>query len=158
MGENYLSIVGHFFSHFIKNTLFGRDVSWGVFKLTKFESFVVIELGPFWEAPGPFLAHNVALSREQLAIQAWRSRRRVSHLNCSKRWCPFAKILKSSKLGENAFTKGFFPVILLKSPDSAETVSTAVFEVVEFTSVVKIDLGTFLGDVGIIFAQRLGLS
>ncbi len=36
--------------------------------------------------------------------------------------------------------------------------SMAVFEVVKFPSIVKIDLGLFLGDQGIIFVQRLGLS
>ncbi len=48
------------------------------------------------------------ITREQLAIQARRSHHRVSHLNCSKGWRSFAKILKSSKIGETAFTKGFF--------------------------------------------------
>ncbi len=100
----------------------------------------------------------MALYREQLAIQARRSHHGVSHLNCSKGWCSFAKILKSSKIGENAFTKGFFPAILLKSPYLDEMASMALFEAVKFTSVVKIDLGLFLGDQGIIFAQRLGVS
>ncbi len=72
--------------------------------------------------------------------------------------CSFAKILKSSKIGDNAFTKAFFSAILLKSPDLDEMASMAVFEVVKFASVVKIDLGIFLGDQGIIFAPRLDLS
>ncbi len=67
-------------------------------------------------------------------------------------------ILKSSKIGENAFTKGFFSAILLKYPDLDKTASVGVFEIVEFASIVKIDLGSFLGDLDIIFTQRLGLS
>ncbi len=43
-----------------------------------------------------------------LAIQARRFHHRVSHPNCSKGWCPFVKILRSSKISENAFTKGLF--------------------------------------------------
>ncbi len=54
--------------------------------------------------------------------------------------------------------RDFFPAILLKSSDFDEMVSMAVFEVVKFASVVKIDLGLFLGDQGIIFAQRSVLS
>ncbi len=54
--------------------------------------------------------------------------------------------------------RDFFSVILLKSSDLDEMTSMAVFEVVEFASVMKIDLGLFLGDQGNIFAQRLGLS
>ncbi len=108
-------------------------------------------------APGPFLAQNVVPSQEQLAIHARQSHHRVSHLNCSKGRCPFAKIFKLFKIGENSFIKGFLPAILLKSPDLDETASIGVFEVVKFTSVVKIDVGSFLGDLGIIFAQRLGL-
>ncbi len=61
-------------------------------------------------------------------------------------------------MGENAFTKRLFPVILLKSLDLDEIVSMAVFEVVKFISIVNIDAGLFLGDQGNIFAQRLGLS
>ncbi len=57
---------------------------------------------------GPLLAQNMGISREQLVIQAQRSHHCVSHLNCSKGWCPFAKILKSSKTDENTFIKGFF--------------------------------------------------
>ncbi len=64
-------------------------------------------------------------------------------LNSSKGWCSFVRILKSSNIGENAFTKGFFSVILLKSPDLDEMASTTVFEVVKFASVVKIDLDYF---------------
>ncbi len=64
-------------------------------------------------------------------------------------------MLKSSEIGENAFTKRFLSVIQLKSSDLDETTSMAVFKVVEFTSVVKTDVGSFLGDLGIIFAQRL---
>ncbi len=37
-------------------------------------------------------------------------------------------------------------------------ISINVFEVIEFVSVVKIDLGSFLGDLDIIFALRLDLS
>ncbi len=54
-------------------------------------------------------------------------------------------------MGENALTKGFFSIILLKSPDLDKTASMGVFEVVEFAPVVNIDLGSFLGDLGIIF-------
>ncbi len=68
------------------------------------------------------------------------------------------KILKLFKVGENAFAKGFFSVILLKFHDLDEMASTDVFKVVKFASIVKINLGLFLGDQGIIFAQRLGLS
>ncbi len=50
--------------------------------------------------------------------------------------------------------RDFFPAILLKSPDFDEMASMTVFEVVKFASVVKIDLGLFLGDQGIILAQR----
>ncbi len=45
-----------------------------------------------------------------------------------------------------------FSAILLKSSDLDEIAFVAVFEVVEFASFVKIDLGSFLGDLGIIFA------
>ncbi len=97
MGENnYLTIVGRFFGNFIKIALFGRDDIWGFFGVTEFESSDIIELGSFLKAPGPLLARNTALSREQLAIQARQSHHDVAHLNCSKGWCSFAKILKSS--------------------------------------------------------------
>ncbi len=112
IGENYLTIVGNFFSNFIKISLFGRDDGQGLFKVAKLESFEIIEVGLFLGAPGPFLAQSVALSWEQLTIQAQWSYHGVSHLNCSKGWCSFAKILKSSKIGENAFAKGFFSAIL----------------------------------------------
>ncbi len=45
-----------------------------------------------------------------------------------------------------------FSTISLKSPDLDKMTSVAVFEVVEFTSVMKIDVGSFLCDLGIIFA------
>ncbi len=102
-------------------------------------------------ASGPLLAQNMALSREQLAIQALQSHHRVFHLNCKKGWCPFVKILKSSKMDKNALTKGHFSAILLKSSDLDETKSMGIFEGVEFVSVVKIDVGSFLGDLDIIF-------
>ncbi len=54
--------------------------------------------------------------------------------------------------------RDFFSAILLKSPDLDEMASMIVLEVVKFSSIVKIDLGLFLGDQGIIFAQRLSLS
>ncbi len=54
--------------------------------------------------------------------------------------------------------RDFFSAYLLKSPDLNEIVSMAVFEVVKFASVVKIDLGLFLCDQDIIFVQKLGLS
>ncbi len=100
----------------------------------------------------------MVLSQEQLAIQARRSHHGVSHLNCSKGWCSSAKILKLSKICESGFNKRFFSAMLLKYPDFDERTSMAVFKVVEFTSVVKIDPGLFLGDQGIIFVQRLSLS
>ncbi len=53
--------------------------------------------------------------------------------------------------------RDFSSTILLKSPDLDEMASMAVFEVVKFASIVKIDLGLFLGDQGINFAQRLSL-
>ncbi len=40
------------------------------FKVAKFESFEIIELGPFLEVPSLLVTLNVALSREQLAIHA----------------------------------------------------------------------------------------
>ncbi len=92
-----------------------------------------------------------------MAIQAQRSHHSVLHLNCIKGRCSFGEIIKLSKIGENAFTKRFFSTILLKSPDLDEMVSIAVFEVVKFASIVKIDLGLFLGDQGIIFARILDL-
>ncbi len=109
-------------------------------------------------APGTLLAQNTALSREQLATQAWRSHHGIPQPNCSKGWYSFAKILKSFKIGKNAFTKRFFSAILLKSPDLDEMAPMALFEVVDFASTVKIDLELFLDNQGIIFAQRLGLS
>ncbi len=45
----------------------------------------------------------------------------------------------------------------LKSPDLDEMAPMAVFEVVKFASIVKIDFGLFLGDRSIIFA-KIGLS
>ncbi len=96
MGKNDLTIVGHFFGHFIKIALFGRDNGYRFFEVAKFEYFEIIELGPFLDAPGPLIAQNMALSREQLALQARRTHHCISHLNCSKGWCSSAKILKSS--------------------------------------------------------------
>ncbi len=52
MGENYLTIAGHFFGHFIKIALFGRDDGSGFFAVAKFESFEIIELGPFLGGSG----------------------------------------------------------------------------------------------------------
>ncbi len=52
--------------------------------------------------------------------------------------------------------RDFFPA--MKFPDLDEMASMAVFEVVKFSSIVKIDLELFLDDQGIIFAQRLDLS
>ncbi len=97
MGENYLIIVGHFFGDFIKITLFGWDDGYGFFEVAKFESFKIIELGPFVEALGPLLAQNMAQSREQLAIQVRRSHHGVSHLNCSKGWCFLQKFSNCPK-------------------------------------------------------------
>ncbi len=45
----------------------------------------------------------------------------------------------------------------IEVPDLDEMVSMAVFEVVKFASVMKTDLVSFLDDLGIILAQRLGL-
>ncbi len=44
-----------------------------------------------------------------------------------------------------------FSAILLESPDLDKMASMAVFMVIEFASIVKIDLGSFLGDLDIIF-------
>ncbi len=90
------------FQPFYQNQPFWSGRWPGIFQGHRFESFEIIELGPFLGAVDSLLA------REQLAIRAQQSHHRVSHLNCSKGWCPFVKIFKSSKICENGFTKGFF--------------------------------------------------
>ncbi len=49
---------------------------------------------------------------------------------------------------------GFFSAILIKYPNLDEMASMAVFEVVKFASIVKIDLALFLADHGIVFSFR----
>ncbi len=128
--------LGHFFSHFIKMILFGPDDGWGFFKVAKFESFQIIELRPFLGAPGPLFApERGPILRIIGNTGSAQFNHSVSHSNYSKGWCPFAKILKSSKMGEIAPTKRFFSATLSKSSNLDET------EVVKFASVVKIDLG-----------------
>ncbi len=86
---------------------------WSRWQLGVFQSRQIRILWDNWagtilKGSGPLLAQNVTPSWEHLTIQARWSHHGVSHLNCSKGWWSLAKILKSSKVSENAFTKEFF--------------------------------------------------
>ncbi len=53
---------------------------------------------------------------------------------------------------------GFFKAILSNSSSFDETAAKKVFKVAEFESIVKIELRPFLGALGPIFAENLGLT
>ncbi len=96
---------------------------------------------------------SLGLTEEWFAIEDARLHHRVSH----RIFLKDEALLRKFYILRKYPCSGIFFAILLKSPDSYEMASMCAFEVVKFTSVVKIDL-SFFGDRGIIFAPRLGLS